>query len=1069
MKPKNIFALSCLILFFCVNFSFAQKTQTATPVSNDVYNKNLFGALQWRCIGPWRGGRSLAVSGVVGDAMTYYDGQTGGGVWKSMDAGNTWFCISDSTFHSSSVGAVTVSKSNPNIVYVGMGEVEMRGNISFGDGVYKSTDAGKTWKHIGLEKSYAIGTIAINPTNPDIVYVAAMGKVFGANPERGLYRSKDGGQTWQLVLKKDDSTGCADVKMDPSNPLILYATMWQSHRTPWSLSSGGPGSGLYKTMDGGDTWTLISHNPGMPVGLDGKIICTISPANPQHLYAVVENENGGVFTSTDGGNSWSLVSTQHDLTQRPWYFSQIFADPKNENTVYIENVEFWKSIDGGNTWSKIENQHGDNHDMWINPDNPMNWIMGDDGGGEITFDGGKNFTEEDMPTCQFYHVNLDNDFPYHVYGAQQDNSSIRIASRTAESSIDKDAWFPVAGGESGFIVPDPNNSDITFGGGYDGQMDTYNKKTDQDRLISPYPEQHDGQGAIVEKYRFNWTYPISFSPWDNKTIYATSNHVHVSHDAGQTWKVISPDLTRNDPKTLQPSGGPISLDNTGAEVYGDIFAFAESPNKQGVLWAGSDDGMVHVSTDAGQNWSDVTPKELPAYSLVTFVRPSNYDAGTCFVCATAYKLDIWKPFLYRTTDYGKTWTAITTGLPQNMYSRSITEDPNKKGLLYCGTETGIYISFDNGDHWQSFQLNLPLTPVHDIQVQKRDKDLVIATHGRAFWILDDITPLYQLCDSIQHAKAWLYQPRDSYRTPGGQDTDPNLQAGVNAPNGVIVYYYFKNKPKKEVRLEFRDAKGDSVITYSSAKDNEGQPVKIDHSFYTDEKIKRPGVLGSDSGMNRFVWDLHYPDVKVDTGAQNTDGGGGAGPLTVPGMYTVKLFIGDSLVQKRNFNVIEDPRDNSSIADLQTQFDLAEKIHDKLLQTAKATKQIRSVTDQMNSYLSTFKDSVSAKPFKDAAKPILDSLDKISDELYNPKIKTSEDDLRYPVKLEEKLSTLNSAIEDGDVKPTASMYDVLSDLSIRIDSRLNRLSNVINNMIPLFNQMAAKHQADIIDTTKNPDL
>ncbi|MGP8215480.1 MAG: WD40/YVTN/BNR-like repeat-containing protein, partial [Bacteroidia bacterium] len=589
MKPGMNYVLVFIASTILLHGQVANgQKKTESKSTAAVYSNGLFNAMKWRCIGPFRGGRSLAGTGVYGDPLIYYFGATGGGVWKSIDGGDSWQSIQDSNFTSSSVGAIAVAKSNVNIIYAGMGEVAMRNNISFGDGVYKSTDAGKTWKHIGLKDSWAIGKIAVDPQNPDRVFVASMGKIFGGGGERGLYRSMDGGKNWQRLLYVDDSTGCVDVKMDPTNPLILYASMWQAHRTPYSLSSGGKGSGLYKSIDGGDTWKLISQNPGMPVGITGKVICTISAANPNRLYAIVESKNGGVFRSDNAGKTWTVVSKQNDLTQRPWYFSGIYADPKNENTVYILNVEFWKSIDGGVTWAKVPNQHGDNHDMWINPDDPKNWIMCDDGSAEVTFDGGRTFTAPRIPTCQFYHVNLDNDFPYHLYGAQQDNSSIRIASRTAGATIGPDDWFPVAGGEAGYIVPDPANSDITYGGEYDGQLSTYNKKTDQYKYISVYPEQHDGEGAEVEKYRFQWTYPISFSPWNNHILYVTSNYVHRSSDNGQTWETISPDLTRHDPKTLKPSGGPITLDNTGAEVYATIFAFAESPAKQGVLWAGSD-------------------------------------------------------------------------------------------------------------------------------------------------------------------------------------------------------------------------------------------------------------------------------------------------------------------------------------------------------------------------------------------------------------------------------------------------------------------------------------------------
>ena len=875
-----------------------------------------------------------------------------------------------------------------------------------------------------------------------------------------MYRSKDGGISWQQVLSADDSTGCVDVKIDPGNPLILYASMWRAHRTPYSLSSGSKGSGLYKSQDGGSTWKLISENPGMPKGATGKIICSISAVNTQRIYAIVENEHGGVFRSDDGGANWALVSTKNDLTQRPWYFSQIFADTKNENTVYILNVEFWKSIDAGVSWEKVPNRHGDNHDMWINPDNNNNWIMGDDGGPQVTFDGGKNFSDIDLPTAQFYHVNLDNDFPYNVYGAQQDNSSIRIASRTNNYTISSRDWYPVAGGEAGYIVPDPENPDITYGGEYDGQLSTYNKKIDRGRAIPPDPELHQGSGAEDYKFRFNWTFPIAISPFNPKMIYAGSNYVVRSTDAGQTWKVISPDLTRHDPSTLKPSGGPITLDNTGAEVYADVFALAESPVKQGVIWTGSDDGLVFLSVDDGKNWANVTPKSLPDWALISYVEPSHFDAATCYVSATRYKSDDRHPYLFKTNDYGKSWTLITSGLPENTYNRCVREDPNKRGILYCGLETGIYISFDDGAHWQSLQLNLPNTPVHDIQIQTREKDLVIATHGRSFWILDDITPLYQLNDQISKSANWLYKPKDSYRMPGGYIEDPLVQEGENAPNGVMIRYYLSTKPTGEIKLKFYSAAGDSIITYSNLKDNKGEPAKISRDYY-ESKAKRPGFLSLDSGMNQFVWDLRYPAAKADTSA--TFEGTLAGPLVVPGPYQVKLYIGDSLIQTQQFTILNDPRNNFNNADLKEQFDLAIKIHNKLNEVGKRTKQIGQVRDQLNAFVSAIEDSAEAKPFKNSSKPIIDSLTAVEDALHNSKIKAGEDDLRFPMRLEEKLGALNGSLLSSDSKPTASMKESYASLAARIEVQIQKLNVIIDTQIPAFNEAAKARQKGAIDT------
>ena len=1055
---KKLFLLSA-ILFMVISIVISQsKKQISTP--SDQYDKKLYSGMQWRSIGPWRSGRCLAVTGVPDNSMVYYSGQVGGGIWKTVDGGIDWLPISDSNFKSSSVGALAVAKNNTNIIYAGMGEVEMRSNISFGDGVYKSTDAGKSWKHMGLEKTYAIGSIVVDPKNENVVYAAAMGKIFGVNKERGLFKSIDGGKNWKNILFINDSTGCVDVKMDPTNPLILYASTWQAYRNAYSLSSGGKGCGLYKSKDGGDTWELISENPGLPKGLKGKIICTISAVNPNKLWAIVENENGGVFKSTDGGETWSIASKMNDLTQRPWYFSQIFADTKNENVLYVLNVEFFRSTDDGSTWKRIHNRHGDNHDMWINPENSKNWIMGDDGGPEVTFDGGNNFSEVDLPTGQFYHVTLDNDFPFGVYGPQQDNSSIKIKSATSSSSIRASDWHRVAGGEAGYIVSDPLNSDITYGGEYDGQLSTFNKKTDQYRMVSVYPELHQGEGAIVHKYRFNWTMPVVFSPHDPKMMYVTSDVVHRTIDAGQTWQNISPDLTRHDPKTLQPSGGPVSLDNTGAETYATIFAIQESTLKKGLIWTGSDDGLVHVTKNDGSSWANVTPKSLPDFALISYVEPGHFDEGVCYMTATRYKSDDNKPYIFKTSDYGNSWTAITNGLPEGTYVRCVREDPERKGLLYAGTETGIYISFNDGASWQSLQLNLPITPVHDIQIHKRDKALVIATHGRGFWILDDITPFYQLNNEVAKSTSYLFQPRFAYRTSGVQVLDPKMQAGTNAPNGVVVRYYLKDSLDKEVKLKFISDKGDSIITYSSKKDLKGMSLEPPKEYHINKKMIASTTLRQDSGSHTFIWDMRYPEAKGDT--SGTFEGTFAGPKAVPGNYKVQLLIDNKVVQTQPFLIVSDPRINFSTADLQQQFDLTMKIQEKQLELFRELKQLRSVRDQAKVFMGSFEDSVKAEPYKSIVKFIIDTTTMIENKLYNQKIKAGEDDLRYPMTLGEKLAYLKGIINESDSKPTASMFEAYNSLSERIDVWINRWKELLKTKVEELNNKATVSSKKVIE-------
>ncbi len=1062
---RSLFLL--LAIFSLSSTTFAQKkiTESASQkLTPEDYDSSTLTTLNWRCIGPWRGGRCLAVTGVINQPYIYYMGATGGGIWKTIDGGNTWLPLSDSGFHSSSVGSLAVAASNPNIIFAGMGEYAIRNTAIMGDGIYKSTDAGKTWKHVLNLDASAVGRILINPNNPDMVYAAVMGKMFGANKERGVYRSTDGGTTWKQILFKNDSTGAIDMRFDPNNASVIYASLWQCYRNSWSLNDGGTGSGLYKSTNGGDTWQLLSNNTGLPKGLLGKITIGVTASNSNHIYAMVENKNGGLFSSMDAGKTWSRVSTKNDLTQRPWYFSGVWVDPKNENHVFVMNVEFWQSIDGGKTFTVINQEHGDNHDMWINPDNPDNFIIGDDGSTAVTFNGGKAWTDEDLPTGQFYHVNLDNDFPYNVYGGQQDWGPVRIASRTTGYSISKNDWYTPAGGEAGYIVPDPTNPQISYGGEYDGIMTRHDKSNEQYQVVSVYPEINDGAGVIAKKYRFQWTYPIAFSPWGNNTLYCTSQYVHRSTNGGMSWEIISPDLTTNDTSKQKQSGGPITPDNTGSEVYCDIYAFAESSAKQGVLWAGSDDGLVHVTKDDGKNWENVTPAALPKWATVSIIEPSHFDESTCYFAAHAYRIDNTKPYIFRTTDYGKTWQLITTGLPQNVYARCVREDPNRKGLLYAGTETGIYVSFDNGSHWHSIQENLPVTPVHDIQIKKDMKEVVLATHGRAFWILDDATLLYELHSDSNKINAQLFTPRTSYRMDGSQVNDPSLQDGVNAPNGVIVYYRLIKPVSKELKLEFLNDKGDSIITYSNLKDKRGKAVEKNDDFYEEKKDKIDEVLKNETGTYRFVWDLSYGDAKrfSDDWIYNSQLGGAK---ALPGNYKVRLYNGDTLLSERSFTIQLNPKVKSTQADLQAQFDLTNKITQKQTEISTAIKQLQSVRTQMNDFINGFEDTARIKPLKDISKPILDSMQKIEDDLYQPKIKAGEDGLRYPVKLMEKLGALKQQVASSDNKPTQQEYDLFNDLSQRFSIPLQKLKIIIDVQVPKFNQAAAQYKSEAVDVTK----
>ena len=1054
----KIFLLVIFIQYtFLLNPIFAQQKVRST-VKN--YDNSLFKAMQWRNIGPFRGGRSIAVAGHADQPYTFYFGATGGGVWKTEDGGISWNNVSDGFLKSSSVGAIEVAASDPNVIYIGTGESCIRGNISPGDGIYRSVDAGKTWSFKGLKETQFISKIAVNPKNPDIVYVAAMGQVFGSNKERGVYRSTDGGASWKNILFKDDKTGAVDITIDPNNSRVLYAALWEAYRNPWSLSSGGPGSGLYKSTDGGDSWNDLTRNPGMPKGIVGKIGIAVSPVQPNRVWAIVESENGGVFRSEDGGATWMRTNEDRNLRQRAWYYSHIFADPKNSETVYVLNVQFFKSMDGGKSFKSMFTQHGDHHDLWINPRDPSCMILGDDGSAVVSYTGGKSWTDQDIATGQFYHVAVDNQFPYHVYGAQQDNSTIDIVSRTSSWGIDFTDWHPVAGGESGYIAVHPEKPYITFGGSYGGYLTRYNYLTKQEQNISVWPDSPIGSGAAANKYRFQWTYPIVVSMHDPNTLYVTAQNVFRSTNEGMSWNVISPDLTLNDTVTQEASGGPITKDNTGVEYYNTIFTLAESPKEKDLLWSGSDDGLIHVKRGNETIWKNVTPKELPERALISIIEASHFDAGTAYVAATRYKLNDFQPYLFKTTDFGKTWKKITKGIPSDTYTRVVREDPNRKGLLYAGTETGIYVSFNDGESWQSLQLNLPLTPIHDIAVQQRDMDLIVATHGRSFWILDDLTPLYQISDDVVKSEKYLYQPRFAYRTEGFQYSRQGLALGQNPPNGVLVNYYFKEKPKDEVTLTFLDSNEKDIITYSSNKDKKGKAVKPSDEFYEKPKETRMDLVPADTGMNRFVWDMRYPDAEEVPGAILWDGSL-AGPKVIPGTYRVRLTCG-AFTQMQSFEIKKDPRGEAGPEDLKLQLELLLKINSKLSEAHKAINAIREIQKQINEFYAKIKDSSEVQRVKKFAKPFLDSLTTVESALIQTKIRSSQDVLNFPMKLNNKLASLGSAVSSADSRPTKQSYDVYDFLSSQIDVQLSIWKRLLETELPKFNSyVREEHIPEII--------
>jgi photosystem II stability/assembly factor-like uncharacterized protein len=1079
---KKLFsALSIFSVLGIFTEGYAQaKVATTTMATTPNAKQDLVKNLKWRNIGPFRGGRSIAVAGHADQPLTFYFGATGGGVWKTLDGGNKWLPISDSTFKTSSVGALSVANSDPNVIYAGMGETDIRGNIAGGDGIYKSTDAGKSWKHMGLKKSWGIARIVVHPKNADMVYVASLGNPFGRVPnkstsaeERGIYRSNDGGTTWQQILAPtNDKTGAIEIHMDPNNPSILYAALWECFRNNYSMSSGGDGSGIYKSMDGGNTWKNISKNPGLPVGTLGKMGIAVSHFNSNRVWAIVENKNGGLFRSDDSGENWTRVNNDKNLWQRPWYYCEIEADPGNHDGLYVLNVGFQYTNDGGKSFKGIRPGHGDCHDLWINPKQPNTFILGDDGGAEVTYNQGSTFSDIDLPTSQFYHISLDNEFPYNVYGAQQDNSSVRISSRnTGSFSINRQDWEVATGGESGYVVADPLNNDIIYGGNYMGQIDKLNRKTGERQDVSPNPVQYLGDAAAAMKYRFQWTFPIVFSPHDPKVLYACSQFVHMSTDGAQSWSIISPDLSRNDSATVQSSGGPITKDNTGAETFADIFTFAESFVQKGLFWAGTDDGLMQISKDGGKNWTKCTIAGLPDWSLMSIVEPSHFDAGTAYLAATRYKLDDTKPYLFKTKDFGKTWVKITDGIPENAFTRVIREDPNKKGLLYCGTEYGVFVSFNEGGNWIPLNNNLPITPIHDLQIHKREKDLCVATHGRSFWIMDNLEPLHQMMDepAIANKNAHLFAPESSYRTGGG--AFPNAieaQQGENAPNGVLVNYFLKEKPKDEVLLKFIGERGDTIITYSSVKDKKGKALEINKDFYQRDKIERPGIASAEAGMNSFVWDTRYQDATDTEGSPAMMWSGSVmGPKVPPGKYQVELVVGNQTIGKQSFEVKKDPRVAATVEDLSenTRFQL--RVRDKLSEAHKAVNDLRTIRKQMTDYMGSIQDTVFKKELEKVSKPMLADMQTVEDELIQHKAKAFQDLLAVPIKLNDKLAGLNSVASSAETKPNKQVQEAYEDLSKATDGYVQKLRKVINEDVPKFNQKAETYKTAVIKLKETP--
>ncbi|WP_031426911.1 WD40/YVTN/BNR-like repeat-containing protein [Flavimarina sp. Hel_I_48] len=993
-----------------------------------AFDESLYSALEYRLIGPFRGGRSAAVTGVAGKPDLFYFGATGGGVWRTTNGGREWENISDG-FFGGSIGSVEVAPSDPNIIYVGGGEETVRGNVSSGYGAYKSIDAGKTWKHIGLENSRHIPRMRVHPTNPDIVYAAVLGNIYKPTEERGVYKSVDGGTTWKKVLFANENAGAVDLLLDPNNPRILYASTWNMQRTPYSLSSGGPGSALWKSTDSGENWTEISKNEGFPQDTLGIIGVTVSPVNSERVWAIVENkEKGGLYRSDDAGETWSLINTDRSLQQRAWYYMRVYADTQDENTVYVLNVDYHKSTDGGKTFEAHEAPHGDHHDLWIAPNDPKRMIMADDGGGQVTYNGGETWsTYYNQPTAQFYRITTDNHFPYRIYAAQQDNSTVRIQHRSGASSIGDEDWESTAGGESAHIAVDPENPEIVYGGSYDGFLTRMNHEKNTVRSVSVWPDNPMGHGAEDMKFRFQWNFPIMFSKHDPNKLYTFSNHVHVTTNEGQRWEVISPDLTRNDSTTLKSSGGPITQDNTSVEYYGTIFAANESPLEEGLIWVGSDDGRIHVTRDGGKNWEDVTPKKMPEWMMINSIEPSAFDAGTCYVAGTKYKSGDFAPYLYKTEDYGKSWEKITKGIPEEHFTRVVREDPKQEGLLYAGTETGMYISFDDGENWKPFQLNLPIVPITDLAI--KDNDLIVATQGRSLWIIDDLTLLHQLYDVKNTDKPMIFQPEKVYRTEGG--SRESKTAGTNHPNGVITYYYLPefDAENDSISLTYFDAQNDTIKSYNSKSDkNKLEPKK---------------------GGNEFVWDMTYE------GAERLDGmilwwASTDGPKQIPGDYTVKLNV-NGTDYEQNYTVVPDPRAESTVADLQAQFDFITEVNKTVDDAHKSIKKIRNINDQLKAFTKQYKDDSALKELREKAETLSDSLESVEKALYQTKNRSGQDPLNFPIKLTNKLAHLNSLVGMGDFGPTDQDLAVKKELTKKIDKQLSEFNALLSQQVVEFNK------------------
>lgn len=1033
---QNLLLTAAIMIALCA----AAQKKTSAPVNNE--DSILLSTTKYRLVGPFRGGRSGAVTGDVKNKNTFYFGATGGGVWKTIDGGSNWKNISDKYF-GGSIGCVAVAPSDNTILYVGEGESTLRGNVSEGFGIWRSDDGGRSWKNAGLKDTRHIIRIIVHPKNPDIVWVAAIGHLFGPNEDRGIFKTIDGGKTWKKVLYVNNQTGCSDLIMEPGNPAVLYAGTWRIQRTPYSLESGGDGGAIWKSIDGGETWKNIAGNKGLPKGLWGITGITVSPSNTDKIYAIIENKDGGLFVSTDAGETWTLQSSDNNIRQRAWYYSKVFVDPKNDNIVYVLNVNFLKSTDGGKTFKNINTPHGDHHDLWIDPENGNRMIIADDGGAQISFDGGENFsTYYNQPTAQFYRVSTDNHFPYRILGAQQDNSTVRILSRSEGGEITQDDWQGTAGAESGYVVADPLNPDVVYGGNYSGYLSRLDHKTGENRAVSVWPDDPLGGGADVSKYRFQWNFPIFFSPHNPKKLYAGGNVLFATENEGASWTALSGDLTTNDKVRQRSSGGPITKDNTGVEVYCTIFTATESALEKDLLWTGSDDGVIHVSKDGGQHWENVTPKEAGQWMMWNCVEADPFVKGKAYFAGTKYKSDDFTPYIFKTEDYGKTWVKITNGIGANHFTRCIRADKKVKGLLYCGTEYGMYISYDDGANWKPFQLNLPMVPITDLTI--KENDLIVATQGRAFWVLDDLGIIQQKAAGITNKNLHVFSVNDAYRYDGYQNLNAK-NAGMNPPVGVVINYFVK---------EVSDSTKASIEIFDKDK-------KTIKTFSTTPKEKTDKIEVS-KGMNQFVWNMLYPP------AEKVDGlvlwhGTVPGPKAAPGNYQYKIKVGkDSAVG--NFIIKANPVYKLSQQDYEDQFNFLIAVRDKFNDIQKAIKNIRDVRKQ----ISDFTDKQGAdlpKEIKQQADTINKQMTVIEEALHQTKAKSGQDVLNFPIRLDDKISGLYDFASSGNAAPAKQVKEAFTELSAQADVQLDKLKIIMDTELSKLNQMIRDKALPVIGLKK----